>query len=37
MGAKLSGAQSPGTEGSATTKYACLNCPGTPTCSYDCS
>jgi hypothetical protein len=23
--------------GGATTKYACLNCPGTPTCSYDCS
>ena len=23
--------------GTAKTKYACLNCPGTPTCSYDCS
>ena len=23
--------------GGAGTKYACLNCPGTPTCSYDCS
>jgi hypothetical protein len=22
--------------GSANTKYACMNCPGTPTCSYDC-
>jgi hypothetical protein len=23
--------------GSADSKYACLNCEGTPTCSYDCS
>jgi hypothetical protein len=23
--------------GSATTKYACINCEGTPTCAYDCS